>query len=483
MIVWGLVYNWHDASIAVFEDKRLLFASDVERFSKIKNDPNLNQELIDYCISNWGRPEKIYYYESSLLRRTRMLYARQRNIFFTSPSKYLSNFLKHKTQFTYSYHHLSHAATSYYTSKFDNCIVLIMDAIGEWDCLSIWHGQNNNLKKIYSLKFPNSIGLFYSAMTHYIGLKPNEEEYILMGMAAYGDPTHFYNAIKNRLFDRHMNLKVNVHRGVLNILDINITSEQCKFDIAAATQLLYEQYLTRVLRNCQKIIKTENIVFGGGCALNCKANSILENFYNNVWIFPNPGDSGSSIGAVLSHTKERLELQNMYLGYNIEGKYPIEALYKDLKEKHIAFVANGPAEFGPRAFGNRSILAVPTIANINNLVNDFKQRERFRPFAPVVIDEVASQHFDITHNDYNYMQFTKPVLNSKLQSITHKDGTARIQILKEHQHPSLYKLIKRFDPPILMNTSLNIKGQPLINDLKDVAKFEQEHNVKVRTHD
>jgi carbamoyltransferase len=190
MIIWGINSSSHDSALSVFKDNELLFASESERFSKIKNDSNLNQKLIDYAL-NFGMPEKIILSEKNYLKNIRKFF------YGGTFKKELKLNLSNNYQISSTYHHESHAAFGYYTSPFKKCVVLVIDAIGEFDCLSIWKAEDREIKKIKSFWYPNSIGLFYSAMTHRIGLKPHEEEYILMGLAAFGDPMKYKQLILN----------------------------------------------------------------------------------------------------------------------------------------------------------------------------------------------------------------------------------------------------------------------------------------------
>ena len=221
----------------------------------------------------------------------------------------------------------------------------------------------------------------------------------------------------------------------------------------------------------------------GGCALNCSANSIAYRFFNNVWIMPNPGDAGSAIGSVLAHKKQHMEVPHAYMGYNIQGDYPVEEAVKELQTVGICGVANGRAEFGPRAFGNRSLLADPRGSDIKDRVNAIKRRQKFRPFAPVVLEEHASRLF-LGHTG-PFMQYTATVRDPNLYpAICHADGTARVQTVPKNGSGIRALLERWFELtgcPMLLNTSLNIKGKPMVNDLTDAQEFATMYNVKVFT--
>ena len=235
----------HDASLAVFEDKKLVFAAHSERYSRIKNDKNLNQEIIDEAL-DYGEPHKIFFYERPLLKKTRQLYSKQYTLLGKeSPTTYIRKFLKDAPKCTTTSHHHAHAGAGYYTSPYTDASVLCVDSIGEWDTISIWTGKGSRLKKLWSQKYPESIGIWYSAMTQRIGLKPQEHEYILMGMAAIGDPNRLYDRIKKDFIikmpsekDGSIFFSRTCHRGCLDWAP-DLSTVQNYADIAAAVQRIY----------------------------------------------------------------------------------------------------------------------------------------------------------------------------------------------------------------------------------------------------
>lgn len=487
MITWGISANSHDAALAVFEDQRLVFASHSERFSGIKNDAHLNKEIVDYAL-RWGTPQEVVWYERPLVKSIRQLWAGQGwNFKENNIKQYLAGYGIH-APISYASHHHSHAAAGYYTSDFDNAAVVCIDSIGEFETLTIWHAQGQTLKKVYSQSYPHSVGLWYSAMTQRVGLKPNEDEYILMGMAAYGDPNRLYNYVMSDFInlsdtssENMIVIKENLHRGCRGWRN-DLTSEQDYYDIAAATQRSYETVLDWVLRFAKKYAPSPNLVLMGGCALNCSANSLAYKYFNRVWIMPNPGDAGSAVGAVLAKHNMHIDWPGPYLGYNIEGEYPIESLIKELRTTGIAGVASGRAEYGPRALGNRSLLADPRGKNIKDQVNAIKQRQKFRPFAPAILAEYAQDYFEGPVGPY--MQFTARCKYPELYpAIVHVDGTSRVQTVNKTDNPGFRRLLeewyKRTGCPMLLNTSLNIKGKPMVNDLTDAEEFAKLYRVKV----
>ena len=484
MITWGISANSHDAALAVFTDNGLEFASHAERFSGVKNDPHLNKEIINYA-RKWGEPDEVVWYEKPFRKTLRQLRAGQGfNFRENNINRYLRQYGISAPIRTVSHHH-SHAAAGYYTSPFTEATVVCIDSSGEFETLTIWEGEGTRLKKVYSQGYPNSIGLWYSALTQRVGLKPNEDEYILMGMAAYGDPQRLWNDMYE-MFDYidgpDIRFKENLHRGCKQWKP-ELTTEQDMFDIAAVTQKTYEFTLEQILAWAKKNTKSNNLVLMGGCALNCSANHLAYKYFDDVWIMPNPGDAGSAIGSVLAHKKEHMPMDHAYLGYNIEGDYPVEEAISELKKTGIVGVANGRAEFGPRAFGNRSLLADPRGRDIKSKVNDIKKRQQFRPFAPVVLAEHASKNFKGHYN--NYMQFTSKCKHPFLYpAITHVDGTSRVQTV-EADGSGIRRLLEAWYEetgcPMLLNTSLNIKGKPMVNNLTDAQEFAIMYNVKVCT--
>lgn len=486
MITWGISANSHDAALAVFSNDVLEFASHSERFSGLKNDAHLNNNLVEYA-RQWGEPDEVVWYERPFIKTIRQLRAGQGLRFRENNIRnYLANYKIH-APIRYIDHHLSHAAGGYYTSGFREAIVLCIDSIGEFDTVTIWRNtEDHGLKQLYKQTYPHSVGLWYSALTQRVGLKPQEDEYILMGMAAYGNPDRLYNDIAHDFIKRwpdmdspQIKFKTNLHRGCKSWRP-DLTTEQDLFDIAAATQKVYEDIFEYLVQYVSQY-DIPNLVLAGGCALNCSANHIARKYFDNVWIMPNPGDAGSAIGCVLAHKKQHIDLPNVYLGYNIEGEYPVEKIIQELKTTGICGVANGRAEFGPRALGNRSLLADPRRDDIKHKVNSIKQRQQFRPFAPAVLEELAGDYFDGATGPF--MQYTSTCTDAGLPAIKHGDGTSRVQTVSKDQGSGFRRLLERWYEEtgcaVLLNTSLNIKGKPIVNDEQDAEEFAKKYNVKV----
>lgn len=469
--ILGINETSHDASISLIREGEILFAAHAERYSKQKNDWYNNEEIYTDML-NYGTPTHIAYYEHPQLKRSRIFLKGgaadwKPNIPMDLPVKYFN-------------HHYSHACAGYYTSKFNDAVIVVLDAIGEYNTSTIWVGEGEKIKLIKKFNYPFSFGLFYSAFTSLIGLMPNQEEYIMMGMAAYGDPNRYFNKV-NTYFSSIKEQKYNFHQGITDWNEH--IGQQEQFDIAAAVQKVYELRLLEFMRYAQAKTGKHNLVFMGGCALNCSANTKLWNIFNDIWIMPNPGDAGSSLGAAAALYGKHINWKDPYLGYDLGGEYPVSKIITGLIKDKIVAVASGRAEYGPRALGNRSILADPRDPNIKDKVNLIKKREMFRPFAPVIMEEHASKWFKMNFAS-PYMQYAVECLRpNEIPSVVHKDGTSRVQTVNKNQHPGLYEVLSNWysitGVPILLNTSLNIKGQPLLNDKKDIIDWQQHYMYNI----
>jgi len=495
MRILGINALNHDAAITMIQDGEILFAGHSERYSGIKNDSDLNSALFADCYRQGGKPDKVVYFERPYLKKLRQLRAGQYGEVLSRknlPSYYLRDFVGN-TPIEYVQHHQSHAAAGYFTSPYEESAIVIIDAMGEWETCSIWYAYGSHFEKRYSLKYPNSLGLWYSAMTQRLGLKPQEDEYILMGMAGWGTvDEELKQNIRNDFFKETplpIRLSQNLHRGCL---DWNPEyypdddSEKWKFDIAANVQSICEDEIYSVFELAKRLVpETDNCVYGGGVALNCVANSIIaEELYPNLWILPNPGDAGSSLGCAAYAFGEHVNWKTPFTGYDIKGRYPRKKVLDELLLTNIVGVANGRAEFGPRALGNRSLLADPRGKKIKDKVNKIKHRQEFRPFAPAVLEEYAHEIFDMPVKKSQFMQFVaKCKYPKKYPAICHVDGTSRVQTVSKDDNPGFYKLIKEFYKktgcPMVLNTSLNIKGQPIVNSYIDAIAFSKKYGVKV----
>ena len=488
----GISSGFHDAAATVIDDDgTILFAGHSERYSKKKHDKELCDGLL-YDASGYiaGDEFEVHYYEKPWLKYLRQLRSGERP---SLSSAFVKNVigsaggLQQSHIHTHS-HHLSHAAAGFQSSPFLDATVVVIDAIGEFETITIWDAQYDDdtgkaeYKKLWSKRYPDSIGLFYSAMTKRVGLRPLDEEYILMGMAAYGENKH-YTQMHSELLKSSVQLdfRSNLHIGVPD--DFLLGADE--MDIAASSQLLVEHLIMNVMNKARILGRSDNLVYGGGVALNCLANRELNKYFNNIWIMPNPGDAGSSLGAAALGMGRSLNWVDAYLGFNIPGEYPVNALLDELIKGNIVGVASGRAEFGPRALGNRSLLADPRGSTIKDKVNEIKRRQQFRPFAPVIFEELASSYFSMSggSSDNRYMQFIGTCRHPELfPAIVHADGTSRVQTVP-NDGSGIRQLLEKWyimtECPMLLNTSLNIRGEPMVNDRADADRFATLYNVPV----
>ena len=479
----GLSAGFHDAAATLIRsDGEIVFAGHSERYSKKKNDAQISTELMtEFCDYNI---DTIAYYERPWLKQLRNLVSGQgvdwSNITLRQVlQNQLGAWLQHPPEHTRTYsHHLCHAAAGFQTSSFDRAICVVIDAIGEFDTISIWGAEYDTknkarYKKLWSQMYPRSIGLFYSAITSRLGLHPLDEEYIVMGMSAHGQPRYVEQC--------RALLKDNLHIGI----DPAWLPDASNEDIAASAQVLTEELIYSVMRRAQEFNWSSNLVYQGGVALNCLANRKLGNYFENIWIMPCPGDAGNSLGAAALAHGRRLRWTDAYLGHEIPGEYPVRALVDHLQRDRIVGIASGRAEFGPRALGNRSLLADPRRSDIKDQVNEIKRRQKFRPFAPVILAEHVHEFFYMPPGWHSspYMQSVGRCRSPDLYpAICHVDGTSRVQTV-ESDDSGIRSLLEawyaRTGCPMLLNTSLNIRGEPMVNDRADADRFEHLYGVKV----
>lgn len=495
MKILGINALNHDAAVAMIQDGEVLFAGHSERYSGIKNDSNLNSAIFSDCYRHGGKPDKVVYFERPWLKKARQLKAGQYGEVLSRknlPSYYLRDFVGN-SEIEYVQHHQSHAAAGYYTSPYEESAIVVIDAIGEFETCTIWYAWGSHFEKRYSLKYPKSLGLWYSAMTQRLGLKPQEDEYILMGMAGWGTvDEELKQNIRKDFFndsDNLIDLKDNLHRGCLwwnPEYYKDDGSDEWKFNIAANVQAICEEEIVKVFELTKLLVpETDNCVYMGGVALNCVANSIIaRDHYPNLWILPNPGDAGSSLGSAAYVFGEHINWTSPFTGYDIKGRYPWKKVLDELLDGNIVGVASGRAEFGPRALGNRSLLADPRGKEIKDKVNVIKKRQKFRPFAPSVLEEHAHEIFDMPVRKSQFMQFVAPCkFPDKYPAICHVDNTSRVQTVSKEDNPGYYKLIKEFYKktgcPMVLNTSLNIKGHPIVNSYFNGIEFSKMYRVKV----
>jgi len=544
MNILGISCYYHDSAAAILEDDKVIAAVEEERFSRIKFDDDFPNKSIEYCLEKSGissnQLDCVAFYDKSLLKFDRLFdnyiavaprgfrsfldiiprWIHKRLWVKEEIKKQLDGF---KGKIIFPSHHMSHAAYTFYTSPFEESAIITVDGVGEWTTTAFGYGKNNSIKLTHDVRWPHSLGLFYSAFTYYLGFKVNEGEYKVMGMAAYGKPK-FYDKILEKLIDVkedgsfQLNMKyfsftydkVMVKKNFADLFGVPVRKadsevEQIHYDIAASAQLVLEDILMKIVKNVHEKTKQKNLCLGGGVALNGMANyKILKNGpFENLHIPPSPGDGGSAIGCALyayhsffdvkrkSTTLISKNISNLsYLGPSYSDstiksfldsqKINYETLEKENLLKQTAnFVANqkvvgwfqGSMEWGPRALGNRSILADPRNEKMKDIVNEkIKHREKFRPFAPSILEEHVSEYFDIDIKS-PHMLFVVPIKKSeKIPAVTHVDGTGRLQTVSRELNPLYYDLINEFykitGVPVVLNTSMNVMGEPIVNTPK-----------------
>lgn len=307
MIQWGINALNHGSSLAVFRDGE--FIGNV-----VSKEDNLSPEMYKRFLEYYGTPDRIFWYENPWLKKARQVYAKQYKTALDMsvlPKCKLKEWGLGYAPVTYTPHHASHAAAGYYTSPFNHCAIVVLDAIGEFDCASIWEGKHGEMKKVWSARYPNSLGLFYSAFTQMLGLQPIRDEYLLQKMAEQGNPKRFRSSVDLYFKpDGAVNLAYNFHRGVLNwSSELMTLQEQC--DLAAAVQERFEVEVAKVMHKAKELTGADCLVYMGGCAMNSAANkNEVESKFKYIWSLPDPGDASSGIGAVAYHTKQRIWKNN-----------------------------------------------------------------------------------------------------------------------------------------------------------------------------
>jgi len=493
--ILGISAGFHDAAATVIDTRgNIIFAAQSERYSRLKNDPALSDGLLtELCAWQY---DTVAYYERPWLHNLQQLYSGQRDLgpwtlkgaLRQQLGAWYQQPVKHERSFP---HHLSHAAAGFQTSPYDRATVVVIDAIGEFDTISIYGAEYDSkgravYKKLWGQRYPHSIGLFYSAITKRVGLHPLDEEYITMGMAAYSRHGNVYARVMQELLVdsvEDIRFKENLHAGV----DEDFMQGVDDYDIAGAAQHVVEQLINSVMQRAAAFGFSTNLVYQGGVALNCLANRNLGDYFENVWIMPCPGDAGSSVGAAALAYGKQINWRDAWLGTTIPGTYPVDAIIDSLQRDRICGVASGRAEFGPRALGNRSLLADPRGPDIKDQVNAIKRRQKFRPFAPVILAEHADVFFHMPRgfSDSPYMQSVARCKHADaFPAIVHHDGTSRVQTV-ENNGSGIRRLLEAwYDQtgcPMLLNTSLNIRGEPMVNTRADADRFEQLYSVRVHS--
>jgi carbamoyltransferase len=506
MNILGISAYYHDSSVCLFQDGELIFACEEEKFSGIKHDSRFPIHVVEYIKQHYtDKFDLICYYEKPNLKLLRAFKHNLRSvprILWTNIKLWVKLKMLSKNTF-FSEHHMSHLMYAYQSSPFTDATLVSIDGVGEEETLKVIKVEDGKFTTKETTKYPHSLGLLYSAITAYLGFKPNEGEYKVMGLASYGNPL-IYNNQFEELFD-YQHIKVNMkyfcwnksskvmfNGKLLELLGDNRLPEeeltQRHKDIAASLQFIYEKALFYLLNK----YPGENLCLSGGCAYNGTANGKIKEYtsYKKIWVPVAPSDAGSCIGACAEYVHQPIK-QNPFLGPGYDLTMcnaeilDLNVIAKKLHEGKVVGWYEGKIEFGARALGHRSILANPTLPGMQDRINKLiKKREMFRPFAPMVTQSAQSIYFE--SEDFvpymNQVVKVKEEYRDKLKAVTHIDGTARIQTVYD-QKANMYKLLTRFEKlsgfPILLNTSFNIKDKTMILYPEDALKTFWETDIDI----
>lgn len=583
MIVLGISALYHDSAACIVKDGEIIAAAQQERFSRVKHDMELPKDAIEFCLTesgiSAGEVDIVAFYDNSMLTLDRFV----QNVLAAGEDskdlidlsfdsifsdkvwihKRITDLLwkgEKKGEIVILQHHISHAASAFYPSPYEEAVILTMDGVGEWATTTIGVGRGKDIELLEEIRYPHSLGLYYSAFTYYCGFKVNSGDYKFMGLAPYGDPI-YVGLIKEHIIDikEDGSFRLNLEyfdyqygRAMINSRFEELFGAprrqpeslitQHEMDIAASAQAVIEEVILKMVKHAKEMQPNiENLVLAGGVALNCVANGKIKDLglFKNMWIQPAAGDAGGSLGSALYayyhySGKERTPNSNdsqkgSYLGpaysmYEIEDYleksgyphqlYEGDALYRQLAEElaagKVIGLFQGRMEFGPRALGGRSIIGDARLEDMQIKMNQkIKFRESFRPFAPSVLREDVSQYFEL-EDESPYMLLVEPVkeerreaidvhseLNkyngnmlevvrqkrSDIPAVTHVDYSARIQTVTKEKNEYYYNLLQAFKKKtgygVIVNTSFNVRGEPIVCSLEDAYACFMRTNMDV----
>ena len=565
MYILGISCFYHDAAAALLEDGKLIAAAEEERFTRIKHDFDFPENAINFCLDYAGISGKdidyVVFYEKPFHKFERILmttfqsFPKSWNVFreamitWLSDKLWVKNTIKEKTGIEYNKilfgeHHLSHAASAFYPSPFEEAAILTIDGVGEWTTASMGVGKGTDIRLLKEIKFPHSLGLLYSAFTAFLGFTVNEGEYKVMGMAPYGKPRYADKIYDNLIkvaddgsfwmnmdyFSYHysdektFNSKFEDLFGKPRMPEMHFFTSTTRFpsyfgekpsnyselcreneyyaDIAASIQRVTEEVILKLVNSLHKETGLKRLCLAGGVALNSVANGriLRETPFDELFIQPSAGDGGGALGAALhayhgllgkprtfimehaywgkeyseNEIKQFLDGNNIPYHYFSDDEKLLDRLVDDLANGKVVGWFQGRFEWGPRALGNRSILADPRSEEMKDLVNvKIKFREPFRPFAPVIIEENTKDFFhygDKAAKQFpaRYMLLVLPLKENKAETIkaVNHMGTGRLQTIREEWNPRYYQVVKKFGEatgvPVLLNTSFNLRGEPIV---------------------
>lgn len=527
MNILGISALYHDSACCLLKDGQLIAAVQEERFTKKKADPSMPVNAMNFCLSDGNISildvDIIAYYEDPVKKLARQLWSGydMKDMSLVNkmsprrPEKEIREKLGFAGEIKFYDHHVSHAASSYFYSGFDESAILTVDGVGEWATTTYGMAQGSNINLFEEVHFPDSLGLLYAAITSYLGFKINGGEYKVMGLAPYGKPVYvkklrqLIKSSENGQY--HLDLKyfefINGNKmysqAMVDLLELSpripeSELSQCYMDMARSIQVVIEEMLIEKAKYLYEKTESKNLCMAGGVALNCVANGkVLNNSpFENLYIQPAANDAGCALGAAaLAHvevtgSRENIgRMEHVYYGPEYsqndikklldatslayedcshDSSKTIEVTAKKLSEGKVIGWFQGKMEFGPRSLGCRSILADPRNPEMRDKINAMvKKREMFRPFAPSVLEDKASQHFDLDHKSPFMLETCQVISELDLPAITHVDLSARVQTVSREMNPKYYKLIEEFDKltdcPMLLNTSFNVRGQPIVN--------------------